>query len=576
MKIKTKLTLGVGILFFLIILLSVMGITQIRSLAEASEQVLVANYNSLEYSRIMLKSLDEIHQEKDAFEKFEARLGEQENNITEIGENEMTESLRSHFDQLKSNPDDSLLLKSIRKDLNDIMKINLDAIERKSQLAAKAADQAILWIPATGALCFMIAFILLINLPGNIANPIQELTKSIRQIASEKYSERVHFEGHNEFGELAKSFNTMAKKLEEYNNSNLSRLMIEKKRIETLINNMHDPVIVLDENRKVIFVNEEALTILNMKASDILGKTAQDIALTHDLMRMLIKDLVAETQPEKEKGPLKIFAHGKESYFEKEIIHIRIVPTGEHTKLDIGDVIILRNVTSYKELDVAKTNLMATLSHEFKTPIASIRMSADLLKKEEVGSLNGQQTELLNSIEDDTSRLLRIIGEILSLSQLETGRMQIQANKLDAAQLIEQALQPNLAFADIKGIRIQKSFPGQPIWVKGDAEKTTWVISNLISNAIHYAYEQSSIILGIIPKKDMVEFTFTDTGPGIAPEYLERIFDRYFRIPGSKNEGTGLGLAICKELIEAQGGSIRVQSEIGSGSTFTFSLPAFS
>ena len=574
MKIKFKLTLWMGLLFTLIIGLAAMAIIQVKSLASASENILVANFNSLVYAREMLHELDAWPADTTSLDRFETQLTLQESNITEPGEDDWTELLRAHFNQLRHEPQQPDKQALVREDLNHIMRLNLEAIERKSVLAKQAADQAILYIPAVAGLCFMIAFILLINLPGNIANPIRELTESIRQIAKENYSERVHFEGHNEFGELASSFNVMAKKLEEYNNSNLSRIMVQKKRIETLINNMHDPVIGLDQDKVILFANEEALHILGLRESECVGRPAQDIALQNDLLRLLVKDLW-NSGPSAENHPMKIYAHGKESYFEKEIVHIQHTPTGETEKQHIGDVIILRNVTSYKELDVAKTNLMATLSHEFKTPIAAIRMSADLLRKQEVGTLNAQQTELLNSIEDDTSRLLRIIGEILSLSQLETGRMQMAAEKQDALLLVEQALQPNMPMATLKGIQVQKSFPDQPVWVKADPEKTNWVISNLISNAIRYTYEHSSITIGVASKNDHVFFTFADNGPGIAPEYLDRIFDRYFRIPGSTHEGTGLGLSICKELIEAQGGKIMVRSEIGSGSTFTFSLPAF-
>lgn len=565
--------MGVGLLLALIILLAVIGITQIMSLANASEQVLVANYNSLDYARNMLKILDEIQSEKDALEKFEHQLEAQENNLTEIGEDEMTESLRSHFDQLLTNTGDSILLRSIRKDVNDIMKINLDAIARKSELARQAADKAILWIPATGALCFMIAFILLFNLPGNIANPIKELTDSIKQIASEKYSERVHFEGHNEFGELAQSFNIMAKKLEEYNNSNLARIMIEKKRIEMLINNMHDPVIGLDENRKVIFVNEEALKIFGAAEPEILGHVAQDIAVTNDLMRLLIKDLITGEQRSGEQVPIKIYANGKESFFEKENIQIRITPTGETSKIDIGDVIILRNVTSYKELDVAKTNFIATLSHEFKTPISAIRMSVDLLKKQELGAVTPEQKELLESIEDDANRLLKITGEILNLSQVETGNIQLDITATDPNTIVNNAVRMNKVMADQKKIKIEYAFPENLLKVNADEDKTTWVLSNLVGNAIRYSYDQSTVWLSIVEEGNFLRFSVKDTGQGISPQYIGKVFDRYFRIPGTKKEGTGLGLSISKELIEAQGGHIFAESEYGAGSTFSFTLP---
>jgi signal transduction histidine kinase len=571
MKIKTKLTLWVGLLFALIIFLSVIGITQIESLAVATEKVLEDNYNTLDYARQMLNALEEVNADPAALELFDEQLKLQEANITETGEEKLTGDLRAHFNQLRNHVGDTSLMKSIRQDIHEIMNLNLEAIDRKSKVAAEKANQAILYIPAAAGLCFVIAFILLLNLPGNIANPIRELSESIKQIASQKYSQRVQLDAHDEFGELASSFNIMAGKLEEYNNSNLAKIMMEKKRVETLINNMHDPVIGLDDEKKVIFANEEALSILALNASDIQGKPVESLAVTSDLIRMLIRDLYTESRPS-HPVPIKIYAHGKESYFEKEVIPIQIIPTGEAASIHIGDVIILRNVTSYKELDEAKTNFMATLSHEFKTPIASIRMSLALLQREDMGGLNDQQKELLHSIDEDASRLLKITGEILNLSQVEAGKIELRVSPQDPEMLMNNAIESNKIIATQKDVVLVKAFQANMGPVIADQEKTVWILSNLIGNAIRYSYEHASVILSIREEGEFLRFSVKDHGIGIAPEYVGKIFDRYFRIPGTEKEGTGLGLAISKELIEAQGGHIQVESELGAGSTFSFTL----
>ncbi len=206
------------------------------------------------------------------------------------------------------------------------MRLNMEAIARKSNIAKKTAASATIWIVSTGTLCFLFAFVLLVNLPGNIAEPLNELTERIRSIAAQNYSQRVAFDSNNEFRELAHSFNTMAEKLQEYHSSNLSSLLMEKKRIETLINNMKDPVIGLDEQQQILFVNQEALSILSLKATDLIGKTAVQVALTNDLIRSLIQPGTGD------KEPVKIYADKKESYFQKEIIPIEITPTGEQEK----------------------------------------------------------------------------------------------------------------------------------------------------------------------------------------------------------------------------------------------------
>ncbi|MCI1267567.1 MAG: ATP-binding protein [Saprospiraceae bacterium] len=571
MKIKTKLTLGVGLLFLLIILLSVVGATYSNKLKQDTENILVANYNTLEYSRHMLVSLEDGSEK--ANQKFEINLQNQEHNISEIGEKETTEDLRNNFEVYKQKKSDSLILGEIRKNIFTLMDLNMQAIQRKSEVAKETADKAVFWIALSGTMCFLIAFILLVNLPSNIANPIKQLSESIKQIASKNYSERVHLESHSEFGQLAKSFNTMAEKLEEYNNSNLAKLMMEKKRIETLINNMHDPVIGLDENLKVIFANEEAIKIIGFSLAEMIGHNTHELALTNDLVRSLIQDLkMVDNGKETKRKPIKIYTNNKEGYFEKETLHISITPTGEQLSHLIGHVIILRNITEYKELDFAKTNFIATVSHEFKTPISSIKMSAQLLENELIGPLNEEQTNLLNSIKEDANRLLKFTGELLNMTQIESGNIQLSILPSDPKEILLFAIHATQTQADQKHIQFEINCPENNIAVLADTEKTTWVLTNLISNAIRYSYENSVIFLSVKQNDNKVEISVRDTGQGIAPQYKNKIFDRYFKVPGTKMEGTGLGLAISKEFIEAQGGNIMVESEYGLGSTFTISL----
>jgi len=575
MKIKTKLTLGVGLLFVLIVLLSIVGARYINALKADSENILVANYNSMEYSKYMLSSLEE--KSAKSFSVFETYLSKQENNITETGEMEATQLVRTNYELYKRNISDSVFLPKIRNGIYLIMDLNMLAIQKKSDVAKSTADRAVFWIAVTGALCFLIAFTLLINLPSSIADPIKELTESIKRIAAKKYSERVHFMSHNEFGELAKSFNAMAEKLEEYNNSSLAKLMMEKKRIETLINNMYDPVIGLDENLKVIFANQEAVKISGIKQEELLGFSAKDLAIKNDLIRSLIQDLSEKEMKAGFKSkPIKIYANNREGYFEKEILHISVTPTGEQMPQLIGHVILLRNVTEYKELDFAKTNFIATVSHEFKTPIASIKMSLDLLENDKIGKLNPEQTNLLDSIKEDTERLLKITGELLNMTQLESGNIQLSILPCDPREILNYAIKATKTQAEQKQVKFELTSPETINKVQADLEKTAWVLTNLISNAIRYSYDSSSVYLSISQDEHQVKIAVRDTGQGIAPQYKEKIFDRYFRVPGTKKEGTGLGLAISKEFIEAQGGQIKVETEFGAGSTFTISLKAIS
>ena len=569
MKIKTKLNLGVGLLFLLIIILSLLSIFYIYSIKKDTQNILKANYETLEYSRNMLLALDEMDTHKaQSIQVFQDNLKKQIKNITEVGEDKATFKLRDNFNFLKTNqPNDSIKFQ-IHQNIFEIMKLNMDAIKLKSDVAKKTSETANFWVIIIGTLCFLIAFNLLVNLPNNIANPIKELTSSIQEIANKNYSERVHFLDHNEYGDLARSFNTMAEKLEEYSNSSLHKLTFEKKRLETLINNMHDPIIGLDNQDVILFVNNEALKIIGLKKEEVIGKSALKLALENDLIRTLLNNKSSLQKT----ALIKIFADCKESYFEKETINITITPTGEDKTIDSGNVIILRNITIFKELDFAKTNFIATVSHELKTPISSIKLSLQLLEKSETGKINEEQKQLIESIKEDSQRLLKITGELLDISQLETGNIHLSIEKSNPYQIVNYAVDAVKVQSEQKQIELIIETENDLPKVKADSEKTGWVLINFLTNAIRYSSENSKIVVKLMQEKDQVVFQVVDSGKGIDKRYKSKIFDKYFQIPGSNKSGTGLGLAISKEFIEAQNGTIGMESELGFGSTFYFKL----
>lgn len=572
MKIKSKLYLGLGLLFSMILLTTIFSGLYINKLHNETRNILVANYNTVDYARKMESALNNDIRLKENRELFTTNFLLQKNNVTEPGEKELTDRLAANFQKLQQQPTDKTVQYWIRKDINDIILLNMLAIQRKSRVAENTSEAAIFWITFIGTVCFIIAFTLLINLPGNIANPIKTLTESIKEIANRNYSERIHFDSKNEFGELAASFNTMAEKLEEYQASSIEKLLVEKKRIDTLINNLNDPVIGLDENRKILFMNNIALQITGLKKEETIGKPVQDIAVKNDLLRTLVQELFSR-ETDNKSATVKIYANGKEGYFEKDIIPISIVPTGETEEKSMGDVILLQDVTPYKELDFAKTNFIATVSHELKTPIASIKMSLQLLENKQLGTLNSEQEHLLQSIKEDTGRLLKITGELLNMAQVETGTIQMSLLPASPAEIVAYAVNANKTEAEVKSVKLNVNVQENTPSILADKDKTAWVLINLISNAVRYSYFDSVVNINVVEENNRVKFTVTDTGQGIAPEYIDKVFERYFRIPGSKKEGTGLGLSISKEFMEAQNGYIIVSSEFGKGSVFEISLP---
>jgi signal transduction histidine kinase len=559
MRLKTKLIIGLGFLFIVILVFGILSIASINRLKNNSDKVLKNNYETLVYNNNMLEALNKLPADASAWKMFEDNLQLQEANVTERGEAPATIELRSSFNTYKLKPGDSLSHNTILKNIQFINQLNQQAILQKNELAKNAADTANTWLTLIFTVLALIAFTLVVNFPSVISGPIQSLSEGISAIAGKNYKKRIHLKQKDEFGDLANAFNTMAEKLDEYEHSNLAKIKFEKSRIETIINKMNDAIIGFDEKRNILFMNAVAESLLNLKEKDVLGKYAADLALKNDLMRRLLQN--------GDEDELKIYADRKESYFSKEKI---IVKNEEQV---IGEVIVLQNITPFHELDEAKTNFIATISHELKTPISSILMSAKLLDDERVGTVNQEQKGLVQHIKEDSERLLKITGELLNLTQVEAGKIQLAFQPVMPNEILLYAIGANKTQAEQQKQVIEMRIDPAVKAVNADKEKTSWVLTNLVANAIRYSFEDSKIIVSAERKDNTVVFSVQDFGKGIDSNYKDKIFDRYFRVPGNKEEGTGLGLAICREFIEAQGGKIWVESDYGDGSKFSFWLP---
>ena len=563
LKIKTKLTSGIGLLFAMIVLLGGLAVKNIDNMSTDTQNILADNYNSLLYSRRMLDALERIKTDSVARSEFEKNLSLQKKNITEIDENVATSHLVTRYEAMQKNLNDTTIQR-VRVALNDIMTLNMATIYRKSKIAEHTADQALLWICIIAVACILIAFVFLIRLPSSITTPIRKLTDGIMEIANHNYEKRLNLGEYQEFSEVANSFNRMAECLTEYRKSTLADILKTKKYVEAIVNSITEPIIGLDCDRSILFANDEALTILNLKRENVIGKSAAELALKNDLLRRLVRELI---QLDENKEPLKIYADDKESYFQVKYIPIRVMGREEENQY-AGDVILLKKITEFKELDSAKTTFISTISHELKTPISAIMMSLKLLEDKRVGDMNDEQIALAESIKESSDRLLEITGELLKMPQVETGKLQLNPKITKPIELIDYAIKANRVQAERFGCHIEVEYPEKVSKLFVDSEKIAWVLTNLLSNAIHYTPENGRIVVGARQLDKQVEFFVQDFGKGIDPRYHQSIFDRYFRVPGTKVQGSGLGLAISKDFVEAHGGTIRVESEVGKGSRF--------
>ncbi|SFW89640.1 sensor histidine kinase [Chitinophaga sancti] len=561
MRLKTKLSIGIGFLFTAILVSGLLGIFSINLMKKDAHLVLKDNYETLVYSNNMLQTLEQFRTDPQSIAKFEENLSRQEANITEPGEGAATGAVRALFEQLKKAPSNDSLQQLLRDKIYLINTANQQAIFSKNNTAMNNAKRFSNWLVLIFSMLSIIAFTLAVNFPGIISEPINALSEGIKSIVNKDYSRRIHLNQQDEFGELAQAFNTMAEKLNEYEHSNLAKIKFEKSRIDTIINQMNDGIIGIDDTRHILFANRVAEKLLGLKEIEIAGKYAPDVALQNDLMRSLLQ----ETSKEKE---LKIFADNKESYFHLDVINV------DNNERVIGQVIVLRNITPFHELNEAKTNFIATISHELKTPIASIKMSAQLLADHRVGAVNKEQDELIKSITDDSDRLLKITSELLNMSQVETGHIQLKIAPVSPGIIIGNATSTVSFLAQQKNIRVRVEEADTPCKMLTDPEKTAWVLTNFLTNAVKYSPEDDEIVLKTFIKEQRIYFTVTDHGRGIDEKYLPKIFDRYFKVPGTPEKaGTGLGLSISREFIEAQGGRIWVESRLGEGAEFGFWLP---
>ena len=362
MNIKTKLRLGFGFLFLVVISFGGISLYHINQISERSKVILKDNYKSLMYVNEMRTALDNENgninlNNKSAFDKA---LKLEENNVTETGEKNAVIALRNAFAAIKSQNISSAqkneAMTQIRLQLRNIDELNMNAIVRKNDNATKATEKATIYLSITAFVSFLILFTFIVNFPGFIANPLRELLEGIKEISRKNYKQRLEFKGDDEFSELALAFNKMALELKNWDNTNVAHLKSEKQRIETIIEQMQDAIIGLNEKQEILFLNKVASQLLNLNSANVIGRSATELAQKNELLKRLLTEKIGEE-------PVKIYANDKESYFvleNREIIIPNFDEPNEQTLITVGKsagkVYILKNVTKFKELDEAKTN----------------------------------------------------------------------------------------------------------------------------------------------------------------------------------------------------------------------------
>jgi NtrC-family two-component system sensor histidine kinase KinB len=223
-----------------------------------------------------------------------------------------------------------------------------------------------------------------------------------------------------------------------------------------------------------------------------------------------------------------------------------------------------------------KSEFIATVSHELRTPLTSINMAVDIMSQEVLGKINEHQRDMLTTAKDDCERLTKLVKELLDMSRLESGKYELKRERINLRSLVEEALKPlRLQFRE-KGIRLETEIPADTPEVPGDQRQLSWVVANLVSNALRYTPTDGTVTIHSDLLDDSIRVSVKDSGRGIPPDAVEVIFDKFVQIKQSTDAtpgSVGLGLAIAKEVVEAHGGKIWVESSVGRGSTFFFTIP---
>ncbi|HYA28368.1 MAG TPA: ATP-binding protein [Acidobacteriota bacterium] len=521
---------------------------------------------------------------------FEAELKVQEGNITEPGEREFTEGLRRawveyqrQFARLEASQSadearqlyfaelEGVFLR-VKTAADEILALNQDTMVQKSEAVRRTAERMNAIAISVAVAALLLGLVVSSRLTHRMLRPLTDLSAASRKIGEGDFESRAPVEGNDEFAALARDFNAMAARLSEYRKSSLGELLQAHLSMQAAIDSLPDPVIVFSVAGDLQNVNEAAETILGLKSGmggrDPLANTDEATRTVLEKMRSHVLAGKGAYNPKGFEEAVKLPTLVGERYFLP-----RATPVYEARGVVVGSTVILQDVTRLRRFEELKNDLVATVAHEFRTPLTSLRMAVHLCTEQVAGPLTDKQAELLHAAREDCDRLQGMVDDILDLSRIESGRVEFHRTPTSVAELIGDAIEQQTEEASIKGVKLAARAPIPAINVIVDPVRLSHVFSNLISNAIRHTPRNGSITLGAETIDGSARFTVSDTGSGIPKQFQQRIFERFFQVPDGLAKGTGLGLFIAKEIVRGHGGDIGVESEVGEGSTFWFTLP---
>jgi two-component system, OmpR family, sensor histidine kinase NblS len=421
-----------------------------------------------------------------------------------------------------------------------------------------------------------------------ITRPIKELVTGVQSIASGNFKQRIDLPFGGELGELIRSFNEMAKRLENYEEQNIEELTAEKAKLEALVSAIADGAILLDSDMKVVLVNPAAIKILGWQQQTVIGANIMDV-LPKAVVGEITMPLIQIVAGEREGGEFRVTASTDfdDPNTLDRSLRILIMTVLSASNTIKGIAMTVQDITREVELNAAQGRFISNVSHELRTPLFNIKSFIETLFDYGDELTEEQKHEFLDTANRETDRLTRLVNDVLDLSRLESGR-QYRFDAVDLRQPIDQTLRTYQLNARDKGIELQKEIPQDLASAWGNYDLLLQVLSNLVGNALKFTSPGGKVIIRAYNWQEQnvthhhrsinrVRLEVCDTGTGISPEDQKRIFDRFYRIENRVHtlEGTGLGLSIVRNIVEKHHSTINVQSELGVGTTFWFDLSMF-
>ncbi len=607
MTLKKKILIGYGVAFALMVLVVAWAITNLVSLGRATDAILSENYRSILAAENMVDALE--RQDSGTLLLF---LGEREKGITQFRENEAVflEWLARAKDNITIQGE-AELVRSIETDysayrkqfsaLTDFRETNKAALEPThyqdkaylpfvkvretcvglrnlneetmyaASLGAGALARRAIWSTAlVAASALIVALMFSLFLAERIVQPIRRFMEASRRISSGDYSVQVPVKTGDELGHLAREFNQMSLQLGRYHEINIDQIIAEKNKGEAILSSIEDGLVVFDTQLKMAGINPAARRMLKLEFTESSTLQCMDILPDQqvcDLIRKTVETGAQPNIPDEQRIIVLPDGEGSRHYF----FSVTVI-WGRDRNLS-GIVLLLRDVTRLKEVERLKSEFVMAASHELRTPLTSLGMSVDLLMEHAAAGLAEKDRDLLQAAHEEVHRMKALVNDLLDLSKIEAGRIELEFESVSVTTLFGHVEAVFRNQTEMKQVSLESELANESLKVRADANKVTWVLSNLISNALRYVSQGGHIRFAALRIGAHVHLSVSDDGPGIPPEYQSKLFQKFVQVKGQEAGGTGLGLAICKEIVRAHGGTIWVESPAGQGSTFTFTLP---